>query len=56
MRHMEIKSKLTVPWDGGRGIIEERRVNGKKRNINRGFMGTDNGRGLTVGVGVTGWV
>ena len=29
----------------------ERSGRGKQKNTNRGLMGTDNGRGLTVGVG-----
>ena len=29
----------------------ERRARSKKRNMNKGLMGTDNGGGLTVGVG-----
>ena len=31
-----------------------KRGRGKKRNMNRGLMGMDNGRGLTVRVGETG--
>lgn len=34
-----------------RGITGERSGRGKPRNINRGLMDTDNGGGLTVGVG-----
>ena len=35
---------------GAREIMGERWISGKQRNMNRGLMGTDNGRGLTVRV------
>ena len=49
-----IKNKVTVTrgkGGRGRGIMEERRRRSKPRNINRGLIGMDNVRGLTVGAG-----
>ena len=37
-----------------RRIMGERRGRSKQRNMNRGLMGMNNARGLTVGVGETG--
>ena len=35
---------------GGRRVMGERRERGKQRNMNRRFVGMDNGRGMTLGV------
>ena len=49
------KNKLAVTRGVGvRGITGERRGRGKPRNMNRGLMGKDGRRGLTMGVGSVG--
>ena len=47
---MEIKNKLKITRGEG-GIIGERRGSAKSKNMNRGFMGMDNGRGIDCGSG-----
>ena len=48
---MEIKNKLAVTRGEGSKIVGERKGRGKQRNMNGGFLDTDNGRGLTMEVG-----
>ena len=51
---MEIKNTLTVQMGREWGITGERRGRVKPRNTNRGVMGMDSVRRLTVGVGLMG--
>ena len=46
---MEIKNKLTVTREPGRGYNRKKRGRGKSRNMNRGLMGMDNGVGINCG-------